>query len=219
MKTTNFSMDLMIPSQLNKDIVFNEALLKIDSFMNFSVIDFIDLEPKQLKSGEKFIISSGEHKNKICYKPLESKTVLLCEPKAGMIVFVIKIGCFFIFANNEWEKIALSDTKLDELVIQDKFIGINQKFSLSPKQSLHYLYLDSDTEITVEQKMLPEISVIIKQSCNNLFNINWPANILWENKQPHSMSKSQNAMDLIKLYQLPESQYLLGKIIAQNFNY
>jgi len=35
MKTTNFCMDLMVPSQLNKDIVFNEALLKIDSFMNF----------------------------------------------------------------------------------------------------------------------------------------------------------------------------------------
>ena len=64
MKTTNFSMDLMIPSQLNKDITFNEALLKIDSFMSLSVINFIDQKPEHLKNGEKFIISNGEHKNK-----------------------------------------------------------------------------------------------------------------------------------------------------------
>ena len=219
MKTTNFSMDLMIPSQLNKDITFNEALLKIDSFMGLGVINFIDQKPEQLKEGEKFIISNGEHKNKICYQPIESKTILLHEPKAGMIVFVIESSFFLIFANDEWKKIALSGTKLDELVGQDKFISISQKFLLSAKQSLHCLYLDSDTEITVERKMLPEISVIIKQSFNNSFNITWPPNILWENKQPHIMSKSQNSMDLIKLYQLPESQHMLGKIIAQNFNY
>ncbi len=136
-----------------------------------------------------------------------------------MMVFVIESSFFLIFANDEWKKIALSGTKLDELVGQDKFISISQKFLLSAKQSLHCLYLDSDTEITVERKMLPEISVIIKQSFNNSFNINWPPNILWENKQPHIMSKSQNSMDLIKLYQLPESQHMLGKIIAQNFNY
>ena len=88
MKTTNFSMDLMVPSQSNKDIVFNEALLKIDSFMNFSVVDFIDHKPEQLQNGEKFIISSGEYKNKICYQPLNSKIVLLQEPTVGMVVFV-----------------------------------------------------------------------------------------------------------------------------------
>jgi hypothetical protein len=219
MKTTNFSMDLIIPSQLNKDITFNEALLKIDSFMSLSVTNFIDQKPEQLKNGEKFIISTGEHKNKICYKPIESKTILLHEPKAGMIVFVIESSFFLIFANDEWKEIALSGTKLDELVNQDKFISISQKFLLSAKQSLHCLYLDSDTEITIEKKMLPEISIIIKQSFNNSFNIHWPPNILWENKQPHTMSKSQNSMDLIKLYQLPESQHFLGKIIAQNFNY
>ena len=219
MKTTNFSMDLMIPSQLNKDITFNEALLKIDSFMSLSVINFIDQKPEHLKNGKKFIISNGEHKNKICYKPIESKTVLLHEPKAGMIVFVINSSFFLIFANEEWEKISLPGTKLDEPVSQNKFITISQKFLLSAKQPHHCLYLDSDTEITIDKKMLPETSLIIKQSFNNSFNIHWPVNILWENKQPHTMSKSQNSMDLIKLYQLPESEHLLGKIIAQNFNY
>lgn len=91
MKTTNFSMDLMVPLQLNKDTIFNEALLKIDSFMNLSVIDFIDHKPENLKNGEKFIISTGEYKNNICYKPMYSKTILLSEPKEGMLVFVIKI--------------------------------------------------------------------------------------------------------------------------------
>ncbi len=219
MKTTNFSMDLMVPSQSNKDIVFNEALLKIDSFMNFSVVDFIDYKPEQLKNGEKFIISSGEHKDKICYKPLNSKVVLLQEPKLGMVVFIIKTRCFLIFADNEWKKISLPDAKPEKLVTQHQFIGINQKFSISPKQSHHYLYLNSDTEIDMGQVISPEISIIIKQSSTDLFNIKWPANILWEKKQQHVMSQSKNSMDLIKLYQLPESQHFLGKIIAQNFSY
>ncbi len=219
MKTTNFSMDLMVPSQLNKDIVFNESLLKIDSFMNFSVIDFIDQNPEQLKNGEKFIILNGKHKNKICYKPLESKLVLLHEPKPGMVVFVIKAGYFFIFANNDWEKIILSGIKLDELVVQNQFIGIDQKFLLSPKQSHYYLYLNSNTEICIEERLHSEISIIIKQSSTNSFNIKWPINILWEQKHLPTISQSQNSMDLIKLYQLPESGHLLGKIIAQNFSY
>ena len=219
MKTTNFCMDLMVPSQLNKDIVFNEALLKIDSFMNFSVIDFIDHKPEQLKNGEKFIISSGEDKNKICYKPLNSKVVLLQEPKAGIVVFIIKTGCFYVFADNDWKNISLPSTKSEESVVPSKFIGISEKFSISPKQSYHYLYLNSDTAIGIEEKVNSEISIIIKQSSTELFNIKWSANILWEGKQQHIMSQSKNSMDLIKLYQLPESQHFLGKIIAQNFSY
>ena len=177
MKTTNFCMDLMVPSQLNKDIVFNEALLKIDSFMNFSVIDFIDHKPEQLKNGEKFIISSGEDKNKICYKPLNSKVVLLQEPKAGIVVFIIKTGCFYIFADNDWKNISLPSTKSEESVVPSKFIGISEKFSISPKQSYYYLYLNSHTEIEITERLNCEISIILKQSFNNLFNLNWPANI------------------------------------------
>jgi hypothetical protein len=218
MKTTNFSMDLMVPSQLGKDIVFNESLLKIDSFMNCSVSDFIDHKPEQLNMGEKFIISNGEHKNKICYKPLESKTVLLHEPKLGMLVFVIRGNFFLIFSNNGWEKVAISGARSLEPIL-DRFIDMDKKFLLSPMHSYHYLYLNTDTEICIEQKMQPEISIIIKQSANGTFNIKWPDFILWEQKHLHIMTPSQNSMDLIKLYQLPESKHLFGKIIAQNFIY
>lgn len=218
MKTTNFSMDLMVPSQLGKDIIFNESLLKIDSFMNCSVSDFIDHKPEQLKGEEKFIISNGEHKNKICYKPLESKTVLMHEPKPGMLVFVIKANLFLIFSNSGWEKTAISGAKSVEPVL-DRFIGIDKKFLLSPMHSYHYLHLNSNTEICIEQKMQPEISIIIKQSASGTFNIKWSPHILWEQKHVHIMTPSPNSMDLIKLYQLPESTHLLGKIIAQNFIY
>ena len=183
------------------------------------MIDFIDHKPEQLKNGEKFIISSGEDKNKICYKLLNSKVALLQEPKVGIVVFIIKTGCFYIFADNDWNKIFMPGTKSEGLVTQHQFIGTNQKFLISPKQSYHYLYLNSDTAIGIEEKMNSEISIIIKQSSTELFNIMWSANILWEGKKQHIMSQSKNSMDLIKLYQLPESQHFLGKIIAQNFSY
>jgi hypothetical protein len=134
-------------------------------------------------------------------------------------VFIIKTACFYIFADNDWKNISLLSTKSEESVIPSKFISTNQKFLISPKQSYHYLYLNSDTEIGIEEKMHSEISIIIKQSSTELFNIKWSANILWEGKKQHIMSQSKNSMDLIKLYQLPESQHFLGKIIAQNFSY
>ena len=40
MLTNNYSLDLMLPSQPNKDVVFNEAITKIDSFCNFG-FDFL----------------------------------------------------------------------------------------------------------------------------------------------------------------------------------
>lgn len=216
MKTNNFSIDLMTPGQLSKDIIFNEALLKIDSFMHCTVNDFTQSIPNQLVCGEKYIISEGEHRNKICYKPLASKSVLLHEPRIGMIVFILNGNFFLNFTNTGWEKTNISGGSQPESIL-DRFIPIEGTFSLPPLHTNHYLYLSDDTLISIEDNMPPEITIIIKQS--DSFALRWPEHILWENRNAHIMSSSVNAIDLIKLYQLPESNHLLGKIICQNFNY
>ena len=56
MKTNNFSINLMVPGQAEKDIVFNESILLIDQFLSNSVNGFTKDTPKSLKIGEKFII-------------------------------------------------------------------------------------------------------------------------------------------------------------------
>jgi hypothetical protein len=42
MKTTNFNMELMVPNQVNKDVIFNESLLTIDNFLGITLNGFMD---------------------------------------------------------------------------------------------------------------------------------------------------------------------------------
>jgi hypothetical protein len=98
---------------------------------------------------------------------------------------IATICCVDNPSDNDWNKIFMPGTKSEGLVTQHQFIGTNQKFLISPKQSYHYLYLNSDTAIGIEEKMNSEISIIIKQSSTELFNIKWSANILWEGKKQH----------------------------------
>ena len=65
MKTTCFNMDLMVPNQINKDVIFNESLLKIDNFLNSTVNGFIEDIPDNPGIGEKYIITSGKYTDSV----------------------------------------------------------------------------------------------------------------------------------------------------------
>lgn len=98
-------MDLMIPNQANKDVVFNESLLVIDNFLNLTINGFSDIIPDNLKSGEKYIITNGEHKDHICYKTHESKNIEYFIPSPGTLFFLIETHDFMLYNGNDWEKI------------------------------------------------------------------------------------------------------------------
>ena len=57
MQTTNFNIDLMIPNQINKDVIFNESLITIDEFLKFTIDGFIDSKDEQIEIGKKYIIT------------------------------------------------------------------------------------------------------------------------------------------------------------------
>jgi hypothetical protein len=105
MKTYNYEIDLMLPMQANKEILFNEAQLKMDSFCNSSVISFIDNVPGTSVVGEKYILSSGDKAGFICYCTDLSKGWQLLEAKRGMLMFVYQENNFFIFDNNLWKRV------------------------------------------------------------------------------------------------------------------
>lgn len=224
MKTTCFNMDLMVPNQINKDVIFNESLLKIDSFLNFTVNGFIEDIPDNLGIGEKYIITSGKYIDHICYISHESKGVQYFLPKQGMLVFSLKTHNFLLYINNQWQEIQLnSNNESNENIaipnIDKNFTGINELFEAPADKSYLYLYLKGDTTLGFEQTAIPELTIMIKQCYDASYTLTWPENILWEDKTPHLMSKTPNATDLIKLYQLPETTHFLGKIIAQNYQF
>lgn len=220
MKTPFYEIDLMIPLQLNKDVVFNEPLLKLDSLINPCVKDFLPQVPESLNVGDKFIITQGDGKNKICYRPSETKQIMIYQPKDGMVTYVLNKKSFYVFSSNTWQTIhhdisaVLSDVPI---VKHEAFLGIEKKH-IVPKYTHHYWYLKANTEIVINED-IQEMTIIIKQSVNNSYSIKWPNNILWSNSTPHQMNLKQNSMDLIKLYKLPESMHFIGSVIAQNCNY
>ena len=95
MKTNNFAINLMIPGQAEKDVIFNESMLLIDQFLNNSVNGFTPDIPESLKIGEKLIISDGKRKNQICFLSHDSKEIEFLKAKDNTIVFAKEQKCFF----------------------------------------------------------------------------------------------------------------------------
>jgi len=216
MKTTNFKLDLMIPNQANKDVVFNESLLTIDNFLSITINGFIDNIPANLVSGEKYIISDGRYKNHICYKTHDAKEIQYFLPNNGMLFFLIEDLTFLLYFGNTWKEVQLGLG--DNATPVTNFTPINETFEAENKPYL-YLYLNTNATISLEQIKLPETTIIIKQCYNASYSLIWPDNILWENKEPYKVTPSANNIDIVKLYRLPEGTHFIGKIIGQNFQF
>lgn len=225
MKTNNFTLDLMVPNQEQKDITFNEALLKIDQFLNNNIDGFIDDVPEEISVGKKFIITKGEKKDYICFRSHESKDIEFLKPINNATFFSGQHQCFFTFTDNKWNKVNSASnfnqnpTKEDSKSGLTEFKGIQDQYLLPSNTSYHYIYLSGDSEITLPDDTNTEITLIIKQNCNSVKNLILPYFILWENKNPYKIADKANHMDVVKLFRIPGSFHFLGKVIAQNLTF
>ena len=229
-KTNNFKINLMLPDQAQKDIVFNESMILIDQFLKNTIDGFKDKMPDSISIGEKFIIKNGDNKNKICFLSHDSKQIALLDPTQNTLVFVKEEQCFFIFDHNNWTQVNLSgtttSTKNDQSTkptlhaLPNNFTGIEKEYNLPLDMANHYLYLSNNCIVKlVGDAKISEITILIKQHWQKVSNITWPSNILWENQKKHIITQTKNTMDIVKIFYLPESQHFLGKIISQNHTY
>ncbi|MDP5109901.1 MAG: hypothetical protein NWP47_00755 [Rickettsiaceae bacterium] len=214
MKTNNFAIDLMVPGQIEKDIIFNESILLIDQFLNNSVNGFIKDVPDSLEVGEKFIILNGDKKNHICFLSHNSKSIEFLTPSDNTVVFSKEHKCFFLFDKDNWIKINTGSSQ-----VPVNFTGISESYTVPVDIANHYLYLSEDCAITLTKTTLPEITIIIKQNASSAKTLNWPDNILWENNSAHIITTTTNRFDIVKLFRLPESNHFLGKIVSQNHKF
>lgn len=214
MKTNSFAFNLMVPGQDHKDIVYNESILTIDQFLNNSITNFISAVPEVLEVGKKFILTEGDNLNQICFRSHESKEVQYLLPIQGMIIFVTNRLCFFLFNDGEWIKTNMGVNKIPE-----NFSGINGEYTIPIDVANHYLCLSVNSSIIVEETLLPELTITIKQNHENSFLLAWPDTILWENNEAHVMTEANNSMDVVKLFRIPETHHFLGKIISQNHQF
>ena len=132
MKKTNFlDINLMVPWQNNKEIVFNEAMLKLDAFsFHIAVDEIVSSAPDEVDTASRYIISNGENKNSICYSLSKAKDWKFLKPKNNMIAFVKSESAFFIFLGS-WtrmlirgnQKVVEEDSQILDSSSQDKVQG------------------------------------------------------------------------------------------------
>lgn len=103
MLTNNYDLDLMLPSQPNKDVVFNEAVIKIDSFCNMAIESFQSEVPGPLNLGAMHIIAEGQYAMSICYCASMAAGWRIQAPKKGMVFLVRSENKFFHFDGTRWE--------------------------------------------------------------------------------------------------------------------
>lgn len=214
----------MVQNQSNKDITYNESLLKIDNFLNCSIIDLIEETPDKLKIGEKYILSEGEYKDHICYLPHESKKIQYLKPQNGMIIFHLQTKEFWCFNDDKWNQISKNNISSNQYTPRsvskkDKFEGIGDQYQAPALNNFLYLHLNNNVTIDLSKVQTNEITFLIKQNYQGSYSITWPDNILWPQKQAHTMTKQTNSMDLIKLYKIVENDYFIAEIITQNYQY
>lgn len=226
MKTHNYNMELMVPMQNNKEIIFNEDLSVLDNFCNSSIISFIDELPEKAYCGQKYIVENGTNKDSICYSLDGSKGWQFIKPFNGMILFIQKNNDFFIFEESIWKALNLKSSSANnannsaDLVNENEiFKSINAEFEPNNEHNHLYLYLNGDCTISLANLKLRQLTIIIKQNFQATYKLHWPPNILWKDKTTHVITATPNSIDIIRLYRLIESNHYIGEVIGQDYKF
>jgi hypothetical protein len=207
MQTSKINIELMNHMQLNKELVFNEAMIKIDSLMNLVVEDFMN--ESDIRGDQIFIIQDGDRKNSICYFNVNSDQRQYFLPKSKIVAFVAKRQQFYMFDKEKWS--SLSDNHEVEIEKLNDYINISGQFSFKVSNRLTYFYVTGDTQITLQDSCLDQFTIIIKQNATKQFSIEWLNKILWPAKQPLSTMKS-NSINMISFYKLPNENTYLARL-------
>jgi hypothetical protein len=208
MQTSKINIELMNEMQVNKELIFNEAMVKIDSLTNLIIEDFINEE--NINNDNSFIILNGENKNKISYININSNERQYFMPQKVLLVFIVKKNNFYMFDSQKWEPLSFHFNIESNKNVLNDYIGISNEFYINSNSSkFTYLYIQGDTKIMINEVKYNEFTLLIKQNCNTTYNLQWGDNILWPEKGGYVANKIKNNIDIIKFYKLAkEDSYI-----------
>lgn len=216
MQTKQLNIELMNDNQANKELIFNEAMIKLDSLSNIAINDFA--YEKDISDDQNYILLDEENKNKISFKNINSDKRQHFIPNNIFIVFVLKKEKFYIFDSKNWNEINY-DVKTNIEQQQGNFLEINEFFSIGKDSPEYiYLYVASDIEIKIDNCPLKEFNLIIKQTQNEAYDINWSHNILWPGRENFNVSKIPNSISMIKFLKLENENFYLA-ISCNHYEY
>jgi len=216
MKTKNLELELMLHSQQNKEVFFNEAIGIIDSFVVQSVAAFIPSIPTDADKKLKFIITEGELINYIGFCSFENKPWKYIEPKFGMIIYCTEIGEFIHYDGSTWKKV--NTTTKEVVTSSSHFIEAIGEVYLSGA-NYHFLYMQGDIILRIDPLTINTTNIIIKQNTHGVFNVVFTSNILWQCSKPYITTQIPNSIDYIRLTKIPETEHYLGEIVFNGYIY
>jgi hypothetical protein len=100
MKTTTYSIDLIIPFSGSKEVVVNSALCVLDAISNKFVSAVIEESLESYEEGALYIINKQESESMMLLFINGAKHIF--PAKDGMIFFRADIRQFTYYQNNEW---------------------------------------------------------------------------------------------------------------------
>lgn len=228
MKTNNFQLELMKPSQQNKEVFFNETIGIIDSFIMNSVMDFVDKEPDGEFKNLKFIITEGEYKNHICFSPFSSRGWSYMPPSIGMVYFCIALRSFVFFDGEAWQiyrpdtsaasgSISIDTGTSISKISERRFVSAAGAISIRTK--CNFLYIQDNIILNIDASSEDVFDIVIKQNHEKIYELNFDIPILWAANIPYRVSQGHNLMDHIRLVKLPETDHYLGAVIQCGYKY
>ena len=212
MQTHNYQIQLMQPGQINQEIIFNEALVRLDGFSNNLINGFIAQPPQHYEIGDKYILTDEANKNSICYIFSHNHQWQILPAKKGMYFFCQELQNFIIFDGAQWKEVGNN-------LLGEKFISIQGCYSPAKCASYLCLYLTGDSQIDLSDLQSNKLTIIIKQNFQQSYNISWLGNLLWPDKLHHQITQQVNNFDVLEFYRLHETGHFLAKIVATNYGY
>ncbi|RYE05745.1 MAG: DUF2793 domain-containing protein [Rickettsiaceae bacterium] len=232
MKTRNYNMELMIPMQIDKEILFNESLSMIDNFCNFTITSFIDTAPSIVALEDKYIINSGNNRNYIYYANHATQGWQFLKPQKNMLLFVQQTNSFYVFNDDNWQSVSTNSSvsfnnslptsninNFNHVNEEERFTGISGTYEIPADREYLYLYLSEDCQVDLSRLSLREVKIILKQHYQRVNTIQWPTNILWLNNTAHQLTRIPNSIDVIRFYRLIETNHYIGEVVGQDYKF
>ncbi len=104
--TPRFDLPLLVPGQAHKEVVHNEALLRLDALLNATVEALADSPPVQPSVGSSWVVGQAptgawqQHSGEIAYWQEGGWTFL--PPSPGFVAWSHEHGSHILFDGAEW---------------------------------------------------------------------------------------------------------------------
>ena len=214
MQTRRLNISLMEEQQINKELIFNESIVKLDSMMNIVIEDFIDAENHiSPYSDLAYIINAGPQKNHIIYKNINTKNYQYFLPQSEFIIYIKSKSNFYIFHEGKWRELGHQDTNAKKYNDVAEYYDINGN---TPERE--YLHLNGNTKITLSKISFPQLTLIIKQNYEAVLNVEWRGNILFPSNFKPDMKLKQNSFNVFTFYSIPHENHCL-MLFSLNYQY